>query len=146
MSTLAAGNHNCFGNVDNARRLDPKTDASTTSGVIMEFLSIIAESRSKPQNAPFHLMKRIWTLILSVASRCKNGTQLAQNLASKFDAFLPEGYSMMSSNLLFLQSQALHDRQLNEIETRANGNDNISSGERCARTKQFEGLIENGVL
>ena len=150
ISTLAAGSQIRFGNVENGRHLDPKTDTSTSSpyplGVIMECLSIIAESRSKPQNAPFHLMKRIWTLILSVASRCKNGTQLAQNLASKFDAFLPEGYSMMSSNLLFLQSQALHDRQLNEIETRANGNDNISSGERCARTKQFEGLIENGVL
>lgn len=84
--------------------LDTDTAAVSTSslGVMVEFLNIITESRMKPQNSPFYVMKKVWSLILSVASRCKNGTQLANKLASNFDAFLPEGYSMMSSNLLFI--------------------------------------------
>ena len=73
------------------------------SDAVMEFLAIVAESRGRPQASPFHLMKKVWTLIASVAYRCKDGAKLGNALAAKFDVFLPNGYSMASSNLLVLE-------------------------------------------
>jgi hypothetical protein len=73
------------------------------SVVVMKFPAIIRESRERPQAFPFHPMKKVWTLIVSIASRCKDGEKLGNDLAAKFDRFLPDGYAMVSVNLFLLK-------------------------------------------
>mmetsp|Transcript_11681 Transcript_11681/g.25595 ORF Transcript_11681/g.25595 Transcript_11681/m.25595 type:complete len:150 (+) Transcript_11681:255-704(+) len=123
------------------------------NSVVMEFLAIIKESRSSasipttkhsqqqqqqqpPQTTsphPFHLMKKVWTLILSIASQCSgtNANSLANDLAQKFDAFLPEGYSMVSSNLLLLEGSLLQNGNQQQ-----QGQDGGGGKEGCARTEE----------
>jgi hypothetical protein len=144
-STLAY--ENSFGDDKGSKDPDAGAISPSALGVTMEFITIIAESRLKPQDSPFCLMKKVWTLILSLASQNKNGTLLAQNLASRFDAFLPDGYSMMSCNLLFLQDQGnvttsmdLHHKHGMETPTKCDVD--FASGEsndQCARMQQFLG-------
>jgi hypothetical protein len=107
------------------------------SDAVMEFLAIVAESRERPQTSPFHLMKKVWTLIASVASRCKDGAKLGNCLAEKFDVFLPDGYSMASSNLLVLEGNL----QACTATTDFNGDKDFIEG--CARTEEeFKGRQE----
>ena len=106
----------------------------------MEFLAIVAESRERPQTSPFHLIKKVWTLIASVVSRCKDGAKLGNALAKKFDVFLPDGYSMASSNLLVLESSL----QTCTATTELKGDKGIIEG--CARTEEeFKGRKVNDV-
>ncbi|KAL3805255.1 hypothetical protein ACHAW5_010488 [Stephanodiscus triporus] len=101
---------------------------------VMEFLAIVAESRERPQTSPFQLMKKVWTLIASVASRCKDGEKLGNCLAEKFDVFLPDGYSMASSNLLVLEGNL----KACTATTDFNGDKDLIEG--CARTEEeFKG-------
>ena len=110
-------------------------DRATT--VVVEFLSIIREYRSSatksaPTSSPFQLMKSVWKLILSVVSLTQNGAQRGQELASKFDAFLPEGYSMVSPNLLLLEGHTQRNDRGNERDE----NDKDREGWGCARTNE----------
>ena len=99
----------------------------------MEFLAIVAESRGRPQASPFHLMKKVWTLIASVAYRCKDGAKLGNALAAKFDVFLPNGYSMASSNLLVLEG-TLRTGTGTGTAVVDDGDKDLAEG--CARTEE----------
>ena len=109
--------------------------------VVMEFLAIIRESREKPQSSPFHLMKKVWTLIATVASRCKDGEKLGNDLAAKFDGFLPDGYSMVSSNLLLLEGTP----RMCTVKNGSNDDQDLIKG--CARTEEeYKWKIEAHVM
>lgn len=99
-----------------AAATDSAGSSSEATAVVMRFLSIIKESREngpgqgRGTSSPFFLMKKVWKLILSVVSSSSvqagvniAGTSLANQLAAKFDNFLPEGYSMLASNMLLLE-------------------------------------------
>merc|ERR1712238_143710 len=100
--------------------------------------------------------KKVWSLILAVVSRDdddyrdgEGGANLAKELAGKFDAFLPEGYSMVSRNLLLTKEGAASgNRQsrnagsapqsisLLQKSTTGDANTNVNNclKEGCART------------
>ena len=124
------------------------TDYATS--VVMEFLSIIKRSRKAQPSlqSPFVLMKQVWKLILSITSKYETNTNssnpgrmkksrstLANELAMKFDVFLPEGYSMVSSSLLLLEEA--HNSHLPTRDENENG---VEGG--CARTEEeFTGML-----
>ncbi|KAL3806924.1 hypothetical protein ACHAXA_000214 [Cyclostephanos tholiformis] len=113
---------------DNNKNGNLNTEPSV---VVMEFLAIIRESRERPQMSPFHLMKKVWTLIALIASRCKDGEKLGRDLAAKFDEFLPDGYSMTSSNLLLLKGIPRTCTATKGID----GDPDLVKG--CARTEEI---------
>ena len=109
---------------------------SSANAVVMEFLTIVRESRVNPPQTPFHLMKKVWELILIVAPSKDGASGRANELAAKFDVFLPEGYSMVSSNLLILENIQRANRKMSQAEG--------GEGE-CARThKPFIGSLKTG--
>lgn len=66
-------------------------------------------------------------------------------LAAKFDAFLPEGYSMISSNLLILEGLRRGSNDDEESQSSLRSADQESQQqlvvESCARTdREFRGL------
>ena len=94
-------------------------------------------------------MKQVSKLILSIISKYDTGSDsssgrgvvkksrsnLANELAMKFDVFLPEGYSMVSSGLLLLEEA--HNSHLPTRDENVNG---VEGG--CARTEEeFTGML-----
>jgi len=105
-----------------ARRNSNGDDINPTT-IVLDFLSIVKEAKSNSHTTTFRLMHQVWALIMSVVTRCNDGFNLGKKLASMFDAFLPQGYSMLSVNNLLLQG-------LNDRSSRMN----IDLVEGCART------------
>ncbi|KAL3782761.1 hypothetical protein HJC23_003082 [Cyclotella cryptica] len=107
---------------------------------VMEFLTIIKESRINIGNDssitnPYQLMKRVWNLIQSMTCGINQNEEkevLANELARKFDAFLPQGYSMLSQNYLWRQREG-NDEEKNDV----------AFVESCARTYLAFSTVEN---
>ncbi|KAL7466138.1 hypothetical protein ACHAXS_006433 [Conticribra weissflogii] len=105
-----------------ARQNSNGNDMNPTK-IVLDFLNIVKEAKSDAHMTTFRLMHRVWSLIMSVVSRCDDGSNLGKKLASMFDAFLPQGYSMLSVNNLLLQRLKDHSSRMN-----------LDLVEGCART------------
>ncbi|KAL7486253.1 hypothetical protein ACHAW6_011837 [Cyclotella cf. meneghiniana] len=107
---------------------------------VMEFLTIVKESRNNNANNssiknPYQLMKRIWKFIQSMThtiDQNEDNELLANELARKFDAFLPQGYSMLSQNYLWNKSGGIDEEKKD-----------VMFVESCARTYLAFSTMEN---
>ena len=90
---------------------------------VIAFLTIIKQFRDNPQQSnPYKLIKQVWKLIQHVTAPLEENERISTKikLKQKFDAFLPDGYSMHSNNYFL-------DRSTTEGET-------PEFVESCART------------
>jgi hypothetical protein len=91
----------------------------TANHYVVSFLGIIKDARShkKPlHSSPFKLMKQVWTLIKCVTEPLDEIEREAsrEKLKKKFDVFLPQGYSMLSSNYFMYKDLAVCDATIGD--------------------------------
>lgn len=80
--------------------------------LVVTFLDIIRDARScnKPHESnPYKLMKKVWMLIKCVTEPLDEieKESLRHKLKKNFDAFLPQGYSMLSPNYFMYKDSAV---------------------------------------
>ena len=101
-----------------------KNSNQSANEQVIAFLTIIRRSRDNPQQShPYKLIKQVWKLIKYITEPLSENEResMRTKLKQKFDAFLPDGYSMNSKHY-FLDDESNTERDTPEFV------------ESCART------------